>query len=70
MVWWGLHSPFHVQPNYSVAVMLCCVVVGVVTIGNARSYVELSMGSKKVLKKQVRYECHNGSEPILVYELK
>ena len=34
-VWWwgwGLHSHFHVQPNYSVEVVLCCVVVGVVTI--------------------------------------
>ena len=31
---WGLHTHFHVQPNYSVEVMLwlCCVVVGVVTI--------------------------------------
>ena len=56
--------------NLTTVLRLCCVVVGVVTIGNARGYVELSMGSKKVLKKQVRYECHNGSEPILVYELK
>ena len=34
-VWWwgwGLHSNFHVQPNYSVEVVLRCVVVGVVTI--------------------------------------
>ena len=32
-VWWGgLHSHFHVQPNFSVEVALCCVVVGVVTI--------------------------------------
>ena len=30
-VWWGLHSHFRVQPNYSVNVVLCCVVVGVVT---------------------------------------
>ena len=30
--WWGLHSHFHVQPNYSVDVVLSCVVVGVVTI--------------------------------------
>ena len=29
---WGLHSHFHVQPNYSVEVMLCCVVIGVVPI--------------------------------------
>ena len=29
---WGLQSHFHVQPNYSVEVVLCCVVVGVVTI--------------------------------------
>ena len=28
----GLHSHFHVQPNYSVEVVLCCVVIGVVTI--------------------------------------
>ena len=26
---WGLHSYFHVQPNYSVAVVLCCVFIGV-----------------------------------------
>ena len=31
-VGWGLHSHFHVQPNYSVEVGLCCVVVGVVTM--------------------------------------
>ena len=29
---WGLHSHFFVQPNYSVEVVLRCVVVGVVTI--------------------------------------
>ena len=30
--WWGVvHSHFRVQPNYSVEVVLCCVVVGVVT---------------------------------------
>ena len=28
---WGLHSHFHVQPNYSVEVVLHCVDVGVVT---------------------------------------
>ena len=28
----GLHSHFHVQPNYNVEVVLRCVVVGVVTI--------------------------------------
>ena len=36
-VWWwgwGLHSNFHVQPNYSVEVVLRCVVVGVVTTEN------------------------------------
>ena len=32
MVGWGLHSHFHVQPNYSVEVELRCVVVGIVTI--------------------------------------
>ena len=36
--WWGgvgLHSHFHVQPNYSVEVVLCSVVgVGAVTIAN------------------------------------
>ena len=36
LVWWGgmgwgLHSHFHLQPNYSVEVVLHCVVVGVVT---------------------------------------
>ena len=37
-VWWGggggcgLQNHFHVQPNYSVVVVLCCDVVGVVTI--------------------------------------
>ena len=31
-VGWGLHSHFHVQPNYSAEVVLRCVVVGVVTI--------------------------------------
>ena len=32
--WWGLQSHFRVQPNCSaeVEVVLCCVVVGVVTI--------------------------------------
>ena len=31
--WVGVHSHFHVQPNFSVEVVLwlCCVVVGVVT---------------------------------------
>ena len=29
--WWGLHSHFNVQPNYSFEVLLRCVVVGVVT---------------------------------------
>ena len=29
---WGVHSHFRVQPNYSVEVVFCCVVVGVVTI--------------------------------------
>ena len=29
---WGLHSHFAVQPNYSVEVVLCFVVVGAVTI--------------------------------------
>ena len=37
-LWWvGLQSHFHVQPNYSVEVVLCCVVVGVVTIGKRNS---------------------------------
>ena len=37
-VWWGgggvctLHSPFHVQPNYSVEVVSRCDVLGAVTI--------------------------------------
>ena len=31
---WGVHSHFHVQPNYSVEVVLHCVVVGVVTTKN------------------------------------
>ena len=30
--WCGFHSHFHVQPNYSAVLRLCCVVVGVVTI--------------------------------------
>ena len=32
--WVGLHIHFHVQPNYSVEVVLwlCCLVIGVVTI--------------------------------------
>ena len=30
--WSGLHSHFHVQPNYCVEVVLCCVVVWVVII--------------------------------------
>ena len=29
--WWGLHSHIRAQPNYSVEVVLRCVVVGVVT---------------------------------------
>ena len=29
--WGGVQSNFYVQPNYSVEVVLCCVVVGVVT---------------------------------------
>ena len=33
-VGWGLHSHFHVQPKYSVEVVLRYVVVGVVTIMN------------------------------------
>ena len=32
LVGWVLHRHFHVQPNYSVEVVLCCVVVGVATI--------------------------------------
>ena len=31
VVGWGLHSHFHVQPNYSIEVVLRCVVVGVMT---------------------------------------
>ena len=35
-LWWvvvgGVQSHFHVQPNCSVEVVLCCIVVGVVTI--------------------------------------
>ena len=31
-LWGGGHSHFHVQPNYSVEAVLCCVVVGVVTM--------------------------------------
>ena len=27
----GVHSHFHVKPNCSVEVVLCCVVIGVVT---------------------------------------
>ena len=31
-VWWGgCESYFHVKPNCSVEVVLCCVVIGVVT---------------------------------------
>ena len=30
-VQWSVNSHFRVQPNYSVEVVLCCVVVGVVT---------------------------------------
>ena len=30
--WGGVHSHFNVQPNYSFEFVLCCVVVGVVTI--------------------------------------
>ena len=40
--WWGLHSHFHVQPNYSVEVVLHCVVVGVVT---TLTFVEASLAS-------------------------
>ena len=29
--WGGVHSTFNVQPNYSVEVVLCCVIIGVVT---------------------------------------
>ena len=42
--WGGMHSHFHVQPNYSadvvadVVLWLCCVVVGVVTIENHSKY--------------------------------
>ena len=32
MVGWGLQSHFHVQPNNCVKFVLCCLVVGVVTI--------------------------------------
>ena len=39
---WGLHSHFHVQPNYSVEVALCCVVVGVVTIIENVSFFDIS----------------------------
>ena len=34
---WGggrVQSHFHIQPNYSVEVVLCCVVIEVVTIDN------------------------------------
>ena len=31
---WGLRSHFHVQPNYSIEVVLRCDVVGAVTIHN------------------------------------
>ena len=32
VVWGAMHIHFRVKPNYSVEVVLCCVVVGVVTI--------------------------------------
>ena len=40
--WWGLHSHFRIQPNYSVVieVVLCCVVVGVMAF---KSVEDLSM---------------------------
>ena len=41
-LWCGLHSHFHVQPNYSVEVALCCVVVGVVTIIENVSFFDIS----------------------------
>ena len=36
--WGGVQSHFHVQPNYSVEVVLCCVVVGVVTTFDLKSF--------------------------------
>ena len=58
---WGLHSHFHVQPNNSVEVvlLLCCVVVGVVTIYTAISRCFLSFflggGFQVILGQKMSY---------------
>ena len=45
----GLHSHFHVQPNFSVEVVFCCVVVGVMTIRDQQP-----IGSFQVVKNKRR----------------
>ena len=35
--WGGVHSHFHVQPNYCVEVVLFCVVIEVVTLNKFRT---------------------------------
>ena len=42
-VGWVVQSHFCVQPNYSVEVVLCCVVVGVVTKIHFKSHVHLAL---------------------------
>ena len=53
---WGLHSHFSVQPNYSVAVVLCCVVGGVVT--TCPHFPQLSSGSWRSYDQKFQLSLH------------
>ena len=49
----GVHSHFHVQPNYSVEVVLFCVVVGVVTIKTTTTILTTSTTAKETQRNGV-----------------
>ena len=51
---WGLHSYFRVQPNYSVEVVSCCVVVGVVTICKM---IRIKSELSTIITSSVTYSC-------------
>ena len=49
-MWWGLYNHFHVQPNFSVEVLLHCVFVGVAGLTKKSEFVVEFLSSQKYLK--------------------
>ena len=68
--WWGFHSHFRVQPNYSVEVVLCCVVVGVGTIENTspiRTLMYYVFVSLKILSCQICFYASSSTTYLFIY---